>query len=263
MSRSVTTVLSLAGLWILAVVLTIVAMTSFIIPEERGDTFYCVVSFICFAEFIVFGYLAYLITIPHTVKRPSQAMRLQIMTLIFVWFIAVIITGVIAVRPSLADSFYSDKILVFHLIMTFLLMFSAYFLQRSDVAVQEDQEGPQRERIQLQSYSAKLQMCMNTIQSLGDQNDEYLVELQSLTKTLDTLKTQLLSVSPKAKREQARIVDVPTTDRIRQQVEDLLSTVDRLKGCEPEQMQEEIKNIDKAAVSIVSDLRQREEMLSY
>ena len=263
MTRSVPITLAWLGvLWLLAAALTVAGFVSFIIPDDRGPSFYSVVSYICFSELIVFGYVAYLLTVPHTVKRPSQAVRLRIMVLVVIWFLAVLITGCIAVRPSLADTFFSDKIILFHLLFTFLLLLSAYFMHRSDVAIQIQQDVPQRQRVQFQSFSATIQASIECVRALSASNPECAADMDNLAKRLDTLKTQLLSISPAAEREQARVVPAPSLEGIEDRLGALHDSVKQLQSTTAEKLGEQIGEIRSATDSLISTLRDREDVLS-
>ena len=113
MPRSpLTTVLCLSLLLLCGMGLTIVSFFALIVPEDRGPTFYVVLASLCAAEAVLFGYLAYFATVPHSVKRPSPAVRMRILVLVIIWFLIVLCTGIFAVHPGQADTFFSDKIII-------------------------------------------------------------------------------------------------------------------------------------------------------
>ncbi len=263
MTRSIHVTLAWLGmLWLLAAALTVVAFLSFIIPDYRGLTFYSVLVYICFSELILFGYIAYLFTVPQTVKRPSQAVRIRIMTMVVLWFLAILVTGIVAVRPSLADTFYSDKILFFHLLLTFLLLLGAYFIQRQDVVIQMRQDVPQRERVRFQSYSGTIQASIDCVRSVSLNKPGSVLELDDLAKRLDTLKTQLLSFSPVAERDQTRMVQPPSLNGFGEQLQALYDSTKKLSNITNENIVEEIGKIRSATDSLISSLRSREDMIS-
>jgi hypothetical protein len=264
MTRSVPLTLAwLIVLWLLAAALTTAGFFSFIIPDYRSLTFFSVLSYVCFSELILFGYVAYLLTVPHTVKRPSQAVRLRIMVLIVIWFFIILITGCIAVRPSLADTFFSDKIILFHLLFTFLLLLSAYFFHRSDVTIQMQQEVPQRQRVQFQSYSGEVQASIDCVHAVSASNPDRALELDNLAKRLDTLKTQLLSFSSAAEREQARVVQPQPLKDVEDRLHSLHDSVKKLESTTAENLAEQIKKIRSITDSLISNLRNREDVLSF
>ncbi len=256
------TVAWLGLLWLLAAALTAAGFFSFIMPDYRGLTFYSVLSYVCFSELVLFGYMAYLLTVPHTVRRPSQAVRLRIMVLVVIWFFVVLITGCVAVRPSLADTFFSDKIILFHLLFTFLLLLSAYFMHRSDVGIQIQQDFPQRQRVQFQAYSGAVQASVECVRAVGASNPECALDLDNLAKRLDILKTQLLSISPAAEREQARTVRPPSLEGVEDRLRALQDSVKQLERTTAEKLGEQIGKIRTATDSLISNLRDREDMLS-
>ncbi|MBN1359211.1 MAG: hypothetical protein JW993_01400 [Sedimentisphaerales bacterium] len=264
MARSATTTVAWLGLlWLLAAALTIAAFYTFIIPDYRDNTFYVVMSFFCFAELILAGYTAYLWTVPHTVQRPSRAMRLRVMVLIVVWLIAIFITGILAVRPSAADTWLSDKILLFHLILTFLLLVGVYMLHRADVAIQVLRDAPERQRVTIASYSSLVQTSIESVRSLGERHSEHMEALDGLAKRLDTLKSQLLSVSPAAQREQARAVAIPSVEGLEDKLRTLQKAVAVIGGAEKEAVGKQIASVRKATDTLIASLREREDMLSY
>ena len=264
MARSVPVTITWLGiLWLLAAALTAAGFFSFIIPEYRGLTFYSALVFICFSEFILFGYTAYLFTVPHTVTRPSQAVRLRIMVVVVIWFLAVLITGCIAAHPSRSETFFSDKILLFHLLFTFVLLLIAYFMHRSDVTIQIQQYAPQRQRVHFQSYSGAIQASIECVRTVGASNPECALDLDNLAKRLDTLKTQLLSISPAAEREQTRSVRPPSLEGVEDRLRALQDSVKQLENTTTEMLDEQIGKIRSATDSLISNLRDREDMLSF
>jgi hypothetical protein len=264
MARSIATTLAWLGLlWLLAAALTVAGFYSFVIEDDRGATFYCVLSYVCFAELILFGYVAYLWTVPHTVQRPSRAVRLRVMVLVVIWFLAILVTGCLAVHPSAADTWYSDKILLFHLILTFLLLVGAYLLHRADVTLQLQRDAPERERVTLKSYSGMVQTSIESVRSLSGRDMEHMKALDHLAKRLDLLKSQLLSVSPTARREQARTVAVPALEGIEERLGAIQGSVRAMETAKKEAIGEQIAKIREATDSLIASLREREDKLSY
>jgi len=264
MARSVATTVAWLGLlWLLAAALTVAGFYSFIIGEDRGATFYWVLSYICFAELILFGYTAYLWTVPHTVQRPSRAVRLRVMVLVVIWFLAILVTGILAVRPSAADTWYSDKILLFHLLLTFLLLLGAYVLHRADVTLQLERDAPERQRVSLNSLSSMVQTSIESVRSLSGRYTEHTEPLDHLAKRLDILKSQLLAASPAAHREQTRTIPVPALEGIEQRLQAIQGSVKALETAKDEALAERVGEIREAADSLIASLREREDKLSY
>ena len=173
------------------------------------------------------------------------------------------IEDTISSAASLADTFFSDKIILFHLLFTFLLLLSAYFMHRSDVAIQIQQDLPQRQRVQFQAYSGAVQASIQCVRAVGASNPECALDLDNLAKRLDTLKTQLLSISPAAEREQARTVRPPSLEGVEDRLRALQDSVKQLESTTTEKLGEQIGKIRSATDSLISNLRNREDVLSF
>lgn len=258
-----TTLLWLALLGLCAVGLTIAAFYAFIVPEYRGMTFYSVMTSICIAEVVFFGYFAYMLTVPHTVKRPSPAARMQIMVLVVIWFLAILISGSIAVHPSQTGTFYSDKIVLFQAIFTFLLLLGAFFYHRQDVVIQQRDEVPQRERVHLQSYAMGVDGLLDSLRLLGERRPDSAVELDRLTKRLDTLKSQLMSVSAAAEGHADRLVQPISPQEIEQQLRQLHDGVGHLTKATGQEFGEQMLQVRRSVDSLIALLRRREDAITF
>ncbi len=246
-----------------AVALTVSTFYAFVLPDHRGPTFVSVIASTCVAEIVLFGYAAYFLTVPHTVKRPSPAVRMQILVLVVIWFFIVLVTGAVAVHPTLSDTFYSDKILVFQSILTFLMLAGAFFLHRQDVVLQVREEAPQQSRVRLQSFAGGVDALMDTLRSLAGQRPAQAAEIERLTKRLDTLKTQLLSVSPVAEREPERKVEPLSDEEIVEGLKQLHQSVAGLSSAGDEQIENRLASVRRELDALSGLLRRREDVLTF
>jgi hypothetical protein len=252
-----------AVLWAVAVAVTTAGFFTFIVTPERGTTFYAVWLYTCFAELVLFGYAAYLMTVPHTVTRPSPAVRNRTMVMIVIWFIVILAMGCIAVHPNLRDTFYSDKVIFFQVVLTFLLLLGAYFMHRQDVGIQVAQEQPERERVRLQAYSGAVQAAVDVIKELGSHNPDRLVLLERAEKRLETLKSVLLSASPVAERDRERLVSPVSTEEVESGLRKLNEALEVLKTSSQEDFEGAVTRVRETADRIIAALRHREETIRF
>ncbi len=260
---TVSTVVWLALLCLAAIGLTIASFYAFLIPEYRGITFYSVIASTCAAELVLFAYLGYVLTVPHTVKRPSPAVRMRILALVVLWFLVILVSGSVAAHPSQADSFYSDKILVFQSILTFLLLLGAYFFHRQDVLVQVRHDEPLRQRVHLQSYAVGIDELADVLRSATERHPAGALELDRLAKRLDTLKSQLMSVSPVAEREPARLVAPLNTEQIEERLREVHDRVRRLAEAGDDVLGEHLVRARQSVDALLGLLRRREEVTAF
>ncbi len=263
MARSTaSTVVWMVVLWLFAVGLTVAGFLSFILPEYRGLTFYSVLVFSCFAEAVMFGYLAYLLTVPHTVKRPSHATRNRIMVAVVIWFLLVMTCSSIAVIPSVSDTFFSDKVVLFLMILTFFLLLSAYFMTRQDVVIQERTDAPERERVQIQSYAGGVETWMASLREVVRRVPQRAMELDGVLKRMDTLKSQLDSVPPHAERDRCSWVEPATAVDLAAKLRILSDAVRELADGEDSQIEEAALQVRQATDDAIAALRHREDTLA-
>ena len=263
MARSTaSTVVWMVVLWLFAVGLTVAGFLSFILPEHRGLTFYSVMLFSCFAEAVMFGYLAYLLTVPHTVHRPSHATRNRIMVAVVIWFLIVLTCSCIAVIPSISDTFFSDKVVLLLMILTFFLLLSAYFLTRQDVVIQDRTEAPERERVQIQSYAGGVQAWMESLREVVRLHPEHAMELDGVLKRIDTLKSQLDSAPPHAERDRERLVEPATADDLAAKLRILSEAVRKVADGDDPQIEDAVLQVRRATDDAIAALRHREDTLA-
>jgi len=264
MNRAPAVTVAWLGLLLLAAIgLTIGTFYAFLLPEHRGLTFYSVVVSTCLAEVVLFGYMAYFLVVPHTVKRPSPAVRMRILVVVVIWFLIVLVSGSVAVSPSLADTFYSDKIIVLQSILTFLLLLGAFFLHRQDVLLQIRDEVPQQQRVRMQSYAGGVDALLESLRWLTQEHPERAAEVERLAKRVDTLKTQLLSVSPVAEREPGRQVDPVSDEEIEQGLRRLHQTVEGLAEAGGETLEQQLPKVRREVEGLSALLRRREDVITF
>lgn len=260
MNRSPAVMLFWLGLFTLfAIGLTVAAFYTLILPEDREATFYSVMVSLCVAEMILFGYLAYLATVPESVERPSPAARMRILVLVVIWFVIMLIAGSIAVHPSQADTFYSDKIILLESIVTFLFLLGAFFVHGQDVSIQVRDEVPQQGSIQLQTYAGGVDELVDAIRRLQERCPDSSLVLDRLGTRLDTLKTQLTAVSPVTDRPMGRLAEPVSSEQIETRLRELRKVVLGLRDAN----EAELDGVGERVDSLISLLRRREDMTTF
>lgn len=257
------TVVWLALFCVCALGLTIYGFCAFITPEYRRETFHLMLAIICLGEVIVFAYSGYMLTVPESVTRPSPAMRMRILALVLFWFVVIFFTGIIAVHPGNVDSFFSDKMVLFQGIFTLFLLMGAFFLHRQDVVLQVRDEVPQRERVQLQTYVGGVDAMIELLRTVEDEHEDLAKEFDRLTKGFDTLRSQLLAVSPVAVRQGGRIVEPVPVEKIEEELLQLRGAVNSLADAPSEKVADLLPKIRQQVNSVTDLLRRREDALSF
>ncbi len=264
MRRSgLTTGLWIAGLYAGAAALTAAAFFTFIIPEYRGTSFYHVLSSSLVAELLFAAYLCHLLITRPVPGGPSQAVRVRIMVLATVGLLAILASGAAAVAPAWADTFFSDKILLWQAIFVLLLFAGAYLLGRQDIAIQEDEAEPQRQRVQIQSYAMGIDPLLTAVRTLAGRRPAAAVELEKLAKRLDTLKTKLLANSPPTARDADRVAPPTKTEWLVERLRDVHEHVHRLTETGDAQFPDQLSKTHEVVDAAVAALRHRERALSF
>jgi len=265
MNRAPAVTLAWLGVLLLAAVgLTVATFYAFIVPDDRHMTFFSVVVSTCLAEVVLFGYVAYLLTVPHTVTRPSPAVRMRILAVVVVWFLLVLVSGSVAVRPALADTFFSDKIIVLQAILTFLLLLGAFFLHRQDVVIQMRDEVPQQQqRVRMQSFAGGVDALLVSLRSLAGAHPERATDVERLAKRVDTLKSQLMAVSPLTERDMGRQVEPVSDEDIVQGLRRLHGAVEGLTGAGGDQWEPQWANVRREVDGLSALLRRREDVITF
>lgn len=246
-----------------AVGLTVAGFRAAILPEHRGTAFDAVVATTCAAEFIFTVGLYYLLAVPHTVRRPSPAVRIRVVALMVVWFFLILTAGAIAVAPANAGTRFTEHILLIQAIPTFLLLVAAYFLNRQDVLLQVRQEGPQQGRIGLQAHAGRLDAMIESIRAISQRRPRQAAELDRLQQRLDTIRTQLVSVSPVAQREPGRSMEPIPAEQIQEQLKQLAEKLNQLTAANDEQFEARLAASRQTVDAVVALLRRHEEVVSF
>lgn len=257
------TLLGLCVLFVMAAGITIAAYLSFIIPEYRGESFYAAMVSSCIAEMVFFGYLGYTIGARSSPNQPDSAVRMRLMMLITLWTLAILITSGISVDFDYADTFFSDHIVLLQLIFTFLAFAAVFFQHRQATAVQMRDAAPQRERRQLESYAGGLDALLDEVRALAGRKPDHTVALDTLVRRIDTLKTQLLSVSAAMSRETGRPAEPADRALIEQRLNQLHDEAARLASAGDDDFVEQMQKTRSAADRALTALRQREDTLTF
>ena len=261
--HTLATTLWLGVLYLVTAGITVVVLHSFILPEHRGQTFYTVLMGACVAELAFFAYLLHLLTAEGGTQTSGHPVRLRTMAMVAFWTVAILVSGGIALAPSLADTFYADKLLAFQLIFTFLVLAGAYLFHRQGAVLEDAQAAPRQERVTLQSFAAGIDPLLAITTAVVQRWPAGAVELDRLAKRLDTLRTQLLSVSPAAQRDGPRAVQPVTAEEIERHLRDVHAQVRDLAEAAPEALPGLVTRVSQAVEGAVSTLRLRGESLTF
>lgn len=242
---------------------TVASYVSLIMPEDRHDAFYVALVSTCVAELLLFAYIPFVLTARETTTRPSPAVRMRILLMIIVWLVAILVGGAVAAAPGNRDTFFSDKILLMELAATLLLFMAAFFLHRQDVVIQVKQAAPHAERVRFQHYGTGIDSLLNSVRSLSTTRPQRIVELERLSKRLDTLKTHLLSISPKAERDSDRLVEPVPVEDIERRLKDLHEQVGLLSAVTEDKLGERIGSVCQLVDGAIAALRHREDTLVF
>ena len=257
------TLMALGVMFVIAAGLTCAAYFSFIIPDYRGGAFYAGVFGSCIAEMVFFGYLGYAVGAVSSPDQPDSAVRMRLMTPIGVWMLAILVTGGIAAAPGNADTFFSDKIILIQLIVTFLVFGAVFFQHRQTTAVQTRDAAPQQDRRQLESYAGGLNALLDNVRALGSSHPDHAVALDALAKRIDTIKTQLRSASASTTREASRPANPADIALIEQRLVELHDAAENLAAAGEDGLGEQIPKTRSAADRALATLRQREDAMTF
>jgi len=167
--------------------ITIISFISFFPPDLRGKTFFIVIGMICISEIVFFIYTAYSLIISGKEGGGDPAVRNLIHIFIGVWWLLLLLTGIIAILPSYADTFFSDKIILIQVIITFFLFACAYFLSSKSRQVESIKVEKQQESLEMEKYIKEFSLMISKFQTLGEKYPEHLIRLDRLTKKIESL----------------------------------------------------------------------------
>ena len=258
------TIIGVIVLWALSVALTILSFYTLVAPENQDRTFHTVMGTICFAESVLFAYVGYMLAIPQAVTRASPAVRMRIFVLVVIWFVLILILGIVAVHPLMTDTFYSDNLFVFQAMLTLLLLIGCVAFHRQDVMIQMLREGPEDERVQLKSFVCGVEARIESVRSLLGRYERHDVDIDRLIKRLDTVKTQLLSVLPQAERAMGRGVQPIAMETIERPLTDLHDAVENLLVADAEEtFTKEFDKVCAIVEKLVEALGHRDDVLTF
>ncbi len=258
-----TTQLGLGVLFVIAAGLTVAAFFSFIIPEYRNQTFYSCVVACCIAELVLFGYVGYTMGTRGRPDQPDLAIRMRLSVLVVLWTLCILVTSGIAVSAKYTDTFFSDKIILIQLILTFFLVGAVFFQHRQGVAVQSMNAGPQRERRKMESYGGGIDVLVAGIRAVAGREPEHAVEIDALLTRMATLKTQLQSVSALMAREEGRPVEPADAELVEECLGRVHDEVDALVAAEGDGVAGQLRKTREKVDRTLAVLRQREDAISF
>jgi len=242
--------------------LTVAAYVSLVIPDYRNFSFYVAVVSSCVAEFAFFAMLLY-VALPGEAAPASAATRRRIAVPVFLWMLAVLIGSAVSVIPSVADTFYADKLLLFILAATLLMFIGVFFLQRQDVVIAESRAEMDAGRVRIQTFSAGILPLMEKVRRLIGHGGIDESALETLAKRLDVLRSQLLSVSPQPAREEGRPVAPVSDEEIEVRLRSVHQSIDQLTSASAEVAGERVDACRAAVDEVIAALRHREDALTF
>ena len=260
--RSPDIVLGIGVIFVLMCGITVFAYLSLVIPEDRNNAFYISLVSSCIAEFVLFGYLAYTI-LARDDEEPDFATRMRLSSLVFLWFLVILITSGVAAAPSLSDNFFSDQVLVIQLVITILFVAAVFFQHNQSVAVQRRNEAPQQERKQLEAYSTGITPLLKDLRDLARERPDDAVALEGVIRRVDMVRTELASSSAVRPRDGGRAVETGTPEQIEERLAALHEAVKSLIQSGDENFSAMVKNVRQAADQAHSIVSQREDTLSF
>jgi len=261
--QTLATTLWLGVLYLIAAGITVVVLHTFVLSEHRGETFYTVLMGVCVAELAFFAYLLHMLTAEGGAQTSGHAVRLRIMGMVAFWAVAILVSGGIALAPSLADTFYADKLLAFQLVFTGMALAAAYLFHRQGTVLEDAQTVPQQERVRLQSFAAGIDPLIAITTAVADHWPAGAVELDRLAKRLDTLRTQLLSASPATRRDGPRAVQPVADEEIERHLREVHAQVLDLAQAGTEALPGLVASVSQAIDGAVRTLRLRGDSLTF
>lgn len=253
----------LTVLLLIAVGLTIATFYSFIIPEDRGEAFYSGIFACCIAEVVLFYWLRYTLAARSVPDHPDLAVRMRLMLLVVGWTLVILVTSSVAADPDNADTFFTDKIIIFQLIITFLAFGAFFFQYRQAVALQIRDDVPQHERRRLESCAGGLDPSLADLRALASREPDHAVALEGLAKRIDTLKTQLQSASANTSGDRYRPVNPADAGLIEERLNELHDELAQLLSASGEQLADKLEKVRSTADRVLATLRQREDAVTF
>lgn len=263
-SRSaVSTLMWLCLFFLLGALVTWAAFSVFIPRPDRGMTFYISLSLVCATEFIFFAHLAHSKLAEAGVATTSTATRIQVHVLIFIWFLLTVIAAAIASSPTRADTAAADKVLVIHLILTFLFFAGAYFLYAKDIELEKVDTRLEQERRKTRLNVHEIEAVIREVDGLGRRHGTHAVLADRLCKKLDSVRTGLEAafVSERELTEQGEGGE-GWAAQIERQVAQLVSLSREASTLAPDVVPERLGSLAEQADAILDTLREREGTLT-
>jgi hypothetical protein len=243
------------ALTVLAIAITIIAFFNLVAPENRSMSFHFGVVMSCLAELVMFAYLAYTLSGGIESTDASHAVRLRTTVLVIFWMAGIILTSALAAMPSLAGNLFTDKMIIWQLIISFLVLLGAYFFHRQESMIEEKRAEPERERAQVKSYSLGVDRLLDTVRGLSGRYPQQAVELDQFARRLDTLKNQLRGALPVSQRDRA--VAPETIEQVEQALRAVHEQVQRVASAIPEDFAGELTRARQTVDDALATLRQR------
>lgn len=249
-------------LFLFGAAVTCAAFAVFVSGPDRTTTFYVAQSVVIAAELTFFAHLLHSKLVKAGAPSASRATRIQVQVLIFIWFLLSVIVGAVIAHPKNADTVFADKVLVIHLILTFIFFASTYFLYAKDIEVERADRQLAQERKAIQLNMPDVERVMGAVAELGAQHAAHAVLADRVGKKLDRVRSELDStlVSERGldRPEEAQEWNA----RIEKEVSELVRLSGEVAAATAEQAPAILNDISEKAEDVLSTLRRREQSLT-
>ncbi|MCP4643326.1 MAG: hypothetical protein GY851_22960 [bacterium] len=241
-------------------VLVVCSMFAVFVPgPERGQAFYVAASIVCFALLVSFTHLAHSKLAALGVPTATPPTRIQVQILIGVWLVLAIVTAILAANPEKADTFYTDRVFMVYLVLTFLFFAAAFFLYSKDIEVEAMDQEVAEERRSIQFSVPDVESVKRTVAELGERFPAHALLADRVGKRVDMALSGLEAVHVSASRSG---FDGPDWNAaLAEQVTGLVSLSSESLSVEEEGAPDLLNRLAAQADLVVSTLRKRERAL--
>lgn len=177
----------LAGIFVLAAIITITIFHAFVPPENWGATFYIWMTAILGGEFVFFAWLAnYGLRRRFGPGRNDGAVLLSIHGMILGWLLIGIALAVVA-----GASGFGWRLSLVYAALTFFLLFGASALYINNLRTLAEDRAALAQRVDLQVRASDIEQAARDLRAWGTENRAHLGDAERVAKKLDAARTSL------------------------------------------------------------------------
>lgn len=259
---SLSGILWLFLLFIFGAIITYTFFSLFVPYDQRGITFYVVLSLVLGAEFVLFLHL----TTP-AIARSSGGIvtpptRYMAQGAIFVWLITSIIVAIVALNPSRADQSGADKVILIDLVLMFFLCVFLYAIYSKGVSITQVTRELAAERAVFTFNVAEITQVMAFIRQIGQKYPEHAVLADRTHKKADTLRTAIEGILASERKLLSNEALKNWQGQVEAQLDTLFSMDDKLDLTSAQTL-DKLNQISTQTDLILSTLKQRERALTF